>query len=44
MSELIEFAVLTKSAKHHELCVAGIDWNTGQFIRLVSKDKETDVL
>lgn len=42
MSELIEFAVLTKSAKNHELCVAGIDWNTGQFIRLVSKDKETD--
>lgn len=42
MSRTIDFAVLTKSAKHHELCIAGIDWNTGEFIRIVTLDKDTD--
>lgn len=40
MSEVIEFAVLTKSSKWHNLCVAGIDWNTGKFVRLVTIDDE----
>lgn len=42
MSRIIYFVVLTKSAKHHELCIAGIDWNTGEFIRIVTLDKEID--
>lgn len=38
----IELVVLTKSSKHKGYCVAGIECNTGKWIRLVSADKETD--
>lgn len=33
------FLVLTKSAKNHNFCVAGIDLNTKKIIRLVSNEK-----
>lgn len=37
-----DIMILTKSSKHHEYCVAGIDCTTGQFVRLMSNnvDKE----
>lgn len=33
-----EIVILTKSIKYGGLCVAGIDYNTGEWIRLVRKD------
>ena len=33
--------ILTKSKKHSGYCVAGIDYETGEWIRLVSSDSET---
>ena len=34
--------ILTKSKKHSGYCVAGIDYETGEWIRLVSSDTETE--
>lgn len=34
--------ILTKSKKHSGYCVAGIDYETGEWIRLVSSDMETE--
>ena len=34
--------ILTKSKKHLGYCVAGIDYETGEWIRLVSSDSETE--
>ena len=34
--------ILTKSAKHHNYCVAGINCETGKFVRFVSEDISTD--
>ena len=34
--------ILAKSVKHSGYCVAGIDYETGEWIRLVSKDEETE--
>jgi len=34
--------ILTKSIKHGGFCVAGIDAENGQWIRLVSRDEETE--
>ncbi len=34
--------ILTKSKKHSGYCVAGIDYETGEWIRLISSDKETE--
>ena len=34
-------AILTKSSKHGGFCVAGIDLDTGEWIRLVSNDTQT---
>ena len=34
--------ILTKSIKHTGYCVAGIDCDTGEWIRLVSSDMETE--
>ena len=34
--------ILTKSRKHSGYCVAGIDYETGEWIRLVSSDSETE--
>lgn len=34
--QTINVLVLTKSAKHHELCVAGIDLDTNKLVRLVA--------
>ena len=34
--------ILTKSKKHSGYCVAGIDYETGEWIRLVSSDLETE--
>ena len=31
-----DIMILTKSSKHHEYCVAGIDCATGKFVRLMS--------
>ena len=39
--ETREVLILTKSAKHGEYCVAGIDLQTRQWIRLVSSDEST---
>lgn len=41
-SQEIIAIILTKSAKHHNYCVAGIDYFTGKFVRFVSEDEETD--
>ena len=35
--------VLTKSAKHHELCVAGIDLNTNKLVRLVADENGKEI-
>lgn len=37
----MEVLILTKSAKHHEYCVAGIDMETNEWVRLVSDDERT---
>lgn len=34
--------ILTKSKKHSGYCVAGIDYETGEWVRLVSSDSETE--
>lgn len=34
--------ILTKSKKHSGYCIAGIDYETGEWIRLVSSDTETE--
>ena len=34
--------ILTKSKKHSGYCVAGIDYETGEWVRLVSSDLETE--
>ena len=34
--------ILTRSKKHSGYCVAGIDYETGEWIRLVSSDLETE--
>jgi len=34
-----EIIILTKSSKYGGLCVAGVDNNTGEWIRLVTKDR-----
>lgn len=34
--------ILTKSKKHSGYCVAGIDYETGEWIRLISSDNETE--
>lgn len=34
--------ILTKSKKHSGYCVAGIDYETGEWIRLLSSDNETE--
>ena len=34
--------ILTKSKKHSGYCVAGIDYESGEWIRLVSSDSETE--
>lgn len=38
--ETIDMIILTKSKKYNNLCVAGIDVNSGEWIRLVSEDTE----
>ncbi len=38
----IRMLVLTKSTKNRNYCVAGIDVDTGKYVRLVSDDKETN--
>lgn len=37
----IELAVLTKSSKFSGYCVAGIDYESGKWIRLVTEDSES---
>lgn len=37
-----QVAILTKSFKHNNYCIAGIDCETGEWIRLVSNDKDTE--
>lgn len=37
-----DIVILTKSSKHGKYCVAGIDFETGNWIRLVSNDKDSD--
>ena len=37
-----DIVILTKSAKHGKFCVAGIELKTGDWIRLVSSDDDTD--
>lgn len=37
----MEVLILTKSAKHHQYCVAGIDLKTNEWVRLVSDDERT---
>lgn len=34
--------ILTKSKKHSGYCIAGIDYETGEWIRLVSSDSKTE--
>ena len=41
MNKYIEVALLTKSKKNNGYCVAGIDVNSGGFVRLVSGDPES---
>ena len=42
MYRSFDMVVLTQSIKHREYCVAGIDVHTGQWIRLVSDDTDTE--
>ena len=37
-----DIIILTKSSKNGKYCVAGIDFNTGKWIRLVSDDTDSD--
>ena len=37
----IKLAVLTKSSKHSKYCVAGIDYESGNWIRLMTEDSQT---
>lgn len=39
---ITKIIILTKSRKHSGLCVAGIDYETGKWIRLVSNDVSTE--
>ena len=41
MANSVEMVVLTKSAKNGGHCVAGIDVDTGNWVRLVSNDLNT---
>ena len=41
MKERKEVVILTKSYKNKGYCVAGIDAETGEWIRLVSDDEES---
>ena len=36
-----EVAILTKSSKYKGYCVAGIDVNTGEWVRFVSDNEQT---
>lgn len=36
-----DIVILTKSSKNHGYCVAGIDVNTGKWIRLISNDQDS---
>lgn len=36
-----EVAILTKSSKFGGFCVAGVDINTGEWVRFVSNDERT---
>ena len=36
-----EVAILTRSSKFRGYCVAGIDLNTGEWVRFVSNDTQT---
>ena len=36
-----EVAILTKSSKHGGFCVAGVDLDTGEWVRLVSDDVQS---
>lgn len=38
---LKDIVILTKSSKNHGYCVAGIDVNTGRWIRLISDDQNS---
>lgn len=42
MNKSFDMVILTRSIKHGEYCVAGIDVHTGQWIRLVSDDVSTE--
>jgi len=37
-----DIMILTKSSKHHEYCVAGIDCATGKFVRLMSNNDDKE--
>lgn len=37
-----EIIILTKSKKHSGYCIAGINYSTGEWIRLISNDKKTE--
>lgn len=41
ITQEITAIILTKSAKHHNYCVAGINCDTGEFVRFVSDDADT---
>jgi hypothetical protein len=38
----LNIVILTVSSKHKDFCVAGIDYDTGDMIRLVSENKDTN--
>ena len=38
---IVRMVVLTKSSKFGEYCVAGINYDTGKWVRLVSTDETT---
>ena len=41
--QTMNFLVLTKSAKHNELCIAGVDLNTNKFTRLVADSSGKEI-
>lgn len=41
MEKQIILAVLTKSSKYSKYCVAGIDWKTGAWYRLITDDESS---
>ncbi len=43
MQKLMNFLVLTKSAKHNEICVAGVDLATNNFVRLVADSSGKEI-